>query len=329
MKKQIRKAMICTIAMMVAAIVSLTGVTYAWFSQSDTSVVEGIELGIVAVDGGVYVSNAPNPSFWGYRVNLGINKKNFEPASTTPSTLTNGKLQFFSGHVDEVNPNLIYTEAIEDAVGVEKYYIKQDLYIMNDTMSPMNVQLDPTVTNVGTGKVAYGMRIAIVDHGAYTVSETGHTADSVKATDPAKVYIYEVDAQGHLVGEPGAVATCGVKAACGVPETNAEGKIYPSEDCFNKQTEEENIYAGQTSLFLERVNSYYAGNMFSFSVAAATSKQVDNTPDITDDDDFRTETVNSYHKISVYIWLEGQDVDCTNAISGQNMQIQIGFTKAS
>ena len=329
MKKQIRKAMICTIAMMVAAIVSLTGVTYAWFSQSDTSVVEGIELGIVAVDGGVYVSNAPNPSFWGYRVNLGINKKNFEPASTTPSTLTNGKLQFFSGHVDEVNPNLIYTEAIEDAVGVEKYYIKQDLYIMNDTMSPMNVQLDPTVTNVGTGKVAYGMRIAIVDHGAYTVSETGHTADSVKATDPAKVYIYEVDAQGHLVGEPGAVATCGVKAACGVPETNAEGKIYPSNECFNKQTEEENIYAGQSSSYLERINSYYAGNMFSFSVAAATSKQVDNTPDIADDDDFRTETVNSYHKISVYIWLEGQDVDCTNAISGQNMQIQIGFTKAA
>ena len=329
MKKQRRKAMICTIAMMVAAIVSLTGVTYAWFSQSDTSVVEGIELGIVAVDGGVYVSNAPNPSFWGYRVNLGINKKNFEPASTTPSTLTNGKLQFFSGHVDEVNPNLIYTEAIEDAVGVEKYYIKQDLYIMNDTMSPMNVQLDPTVTNVGTGKVAYGMRIAIVDHGAYTVSETGHTADSVKATDPAKVYIYEVDAQGHLVGEPGAVATCGVKAACGVPETNAEGKIYPSNECFNKQTEEENIYAGQSSSYLERINSYYAGNMFSFSVAAATSKQVDNTPDIADDDDFRTETVNSYHKISVYIWLEGQDVDCTNAISGQNMQIQIGFTKAA
>ena len=109
MKKQIRKAMICTIAMMVAAIVSLTGVTYAWFSQSDTSVVEGIELGIVAVDGGVYVSNDPKPSFWGYRVNLGINKKDFEPASTTPSTLVNGKLQFFSGHVDEVNPNLIYT----------------------------------------------------------------------------------------------------------------------------------------------------------------------------------------------------------------------------
>lgn len=329
MKKQIRKAMICTIAMMVAAIVSLTGVTYAWFSQSDTSVVEGIELGIVAVDGGVYVSNSPNPSFWGYRVNLGIDKENFEPASTTPSTLVNGKLQFFSGHVDEVNPNLIYTEAIDDVVGPEKYYIKQDLYIMNDTMSPMNVQLDPTVTNVGTGKVAYGMRIAIVDHGAYTISETGHTADSVKATDPAKVYIYEVDAQGHLVGEPGAVATCGVKAACGVPETNAEGKVYPASDCFNKQTEEENIYAGQTSQFLERVNSYYAGKMFNFSVAAATSKQVDNTPDISDDDDFRTETVNSYHKITVYIWLEGQDVDCTNAISGQNMQIQIGFTKAS
>ena len=329
MKKQIRRAMICTIAMMIAAIVSLTGVTYAWFSQSDTSVVEGIELGIVAVDGGVYVSNSPNPSFWGYRVNLGIDKENFEPASTTPSTLSNGKLQFFSGHVDEVNPNLIYSEAIDDVVGPEKYFIKQDLYIMNDTTSPMSVQFDPTTTSVGTGKVAYGMRIALVDHGAYTITETGHNADSVKATDPAKVYIYEVDAQGHLVGEPGVVGTCGVKKACGIPDTNAEGKVYPADDCFNKKTEEENIYAGNTSEYLERINSYYAGNMFNFNVAAATTNTIDNTPEDPDDNDFRTETVNSYHKVTVYIWLEGQDVDCTNAISGQQMKIQIGFTKAA
>ena len=328
MKKQIRRAMICTIAMMIAAIVSLTGVTYAWFTQSDTAVVDGIELGIVAVDGGVYVSNSPNPEFWGYRVSLGINKDNFEPASTAPSTLSDGKLKFFSGHVDDVNPNLIYSEAIEDAAGVEKYYIKQDLYIMNDTMSAMNIKFDPTTTSVGTGKVAYAMRIALVDHGAYTINGATHNADSVKATDPTKVYIYEIDAQNHLVGEPQAVATCGVKAACGTPAENAEGKVYPSDQCFNKKTEEENIYAGNGSNYLEQINSYHANKMFSFSVAPATTRQVDNTPDIEDDNDFRTEVVNSYHKVTVYIWLEGQDVDCTNAISGQDMNIQIGFTKA-
>ena len=329
MKKQIRRAMICTIAMMIAAIVSLTGVTYAWFTQSDTAVVDGIDLGIVAVDGGVYVSNSPNPEFWGYRVTLSINKDNFEPASTAPSTLTDGKLKFFSGHVDEVNPNLIYSEAIEEATGVEKYYIKQDLYIMNDTLSPMTIQFDPTTTSVGTGTVAYGMRIALVDHGAYTINGATHNADSVKATDPNKVYIYEVDAQNHLIGEPKAVATCGVKAACGTPAMNADGKVYPSDQCFNKKIEEEKIYANKVSNYLDKISSYHKDNMFNFTVAAATTKQVDNTPDEENDDNFRTEVVKSYHKVTVYIWLEGQDIDCTNDISGQDMKIQIGFTKAS
>jgi hypothetical protein len=37
---------------------------------------------------------------------------------------------------------------------------------------------------------------------------------------------------------------------------------------------------------------------------------------------------NSYYRITVYLWLEGQDVDCKNAISGSHMNIQLAFTKA-
>jgi 1,4-dihydroxy-2-naphthoate octaprenyltransferase len=62
MRKQIRKAMICTIAMMLVAIVTLTGVTYAWFSQSDTAVVSGADVTLKSVAGGVKMSLQPNPA---------------------------------------------------------------------------------------------------------------------------------------------------------------------------------------------------------------------------------------------------------------------------
>ena len=49
MKKTLRRAMLSTICMLVVAVMSLTGVTYAWFSQSTTAKVDGMtmEIGLI------------------------------------------------------------------------------------------------------------------------------------------------------------------------------------------------------------------------------------------------------------------------------------------
>lgn len=339
MKKQLRKAMIGTVAMMVAAIVSLTGVTYAWFSQSTTSTVSGINVGIVQVDGSINISNKANPSSWGTKLILNVNKTDFEPASTAPSTLKNGKLNFFSGRMGEVDTNLLCTEPISSAMGADKYYVEQDLYIKNDTFSAMSIVLDQAVTSVGTSTAAYAMRLAIVDHGAYQVTGTdadAHNADSVKAATADKVYIYEFNATDHIVGglNSGVKNTCGVKAATVTDPTSlpqgADGPIYEEptknddgvyddEDekvYFDRSAHETAALAGDDK-FLELINAYhYGGKNFTINVAAAT------------EDATTKEIVPSYHKITVYLWLEGQDIDCVTAISGATLPISIGFTQA-
>lgn len=340
MKKQLRKAMIGTIAMMLVAIVTLTGVTYAWFTESDTSVVEGIDVGIIAADGGVYISNYANPSVWGYRVTLNINEtalgKRFEPVSTAPSTIaTDGTLKFVTGHLNDASPNYLYPEA------TTKNYIKQDLYIKNDDKTnDLVVTLNPEATFAAAGQtVSYAMRLAVVDHGEYSVTgegENDHTAGSVLTKDPTKVYIYEFDAQNHLQGSTGPRQTFGVKKYLPTIIANADGeKIYPAIDPddytkggFNMKSEAEKLSTpGTTSEWVELIGAYHADNLFNITVAKAEEVTNNNGTEDTTEDDY-LELVPTYQKITVYIWLEGQDADCTNAISGQDVNIQLGFTKA-
>lgn len=330
MRKQIRKAMICTIAMMLVAIVTLTGVTYAWFTDSDTSVVEGLNVGVVAVDGGVYISQMANPSYWSYRVPFtDVNLSEIWPVSTAPSTIADdGELNFFTGHLDDEKPDLLYTET--SAAG---NYVKKDLYIMNDELGELTVKLNPEYTTVTANKnIECAMRLAIVDHGAYEITgegENDHTANSVKTKSANKVYIYEFDAYGHVQGADNlANSYYGVKKDCGNSWDAVEQKnVYPQEDCFSRKEEATKLANGETSEYLEQITSYYEDSLFSFTVAAATQTRYgEDTPDNPDDD--RVETNPSYHKITLYIWLEGQDVDCTNSISGSTMSIQLGFQRA-
>lgn len=335
MKKQLRKAMIGTIAMMLVAIVTLTGVTYAWFTESDTSVVEGIDVGIIAVDGGVYISNYANPSFWGHRVTLKIDERDlgerFEPVSTAPSTIkTDGTLKFVTGHLNDVNPNYLYPEA------TTKNYIKQDLYIMNDDKNnDLVVTLNPESTSAAVGQtVSYAMRLAVVDHGEYKITgegENDHTADGVLTKEPLDVHIYEFDAQNHLQGSTGPRDTFGVKKYLPEIIANADGeKIYPDFDPedytkggFNMKAEAEKA----TSEWVDLIDAHHADDLFNITVAKAKEVTNNNETEDTTEDDY-IELVPTYHKITVYIWLEGQDADCTEDISGQDVKIQLGFTKA-
>ena len=312
MKKQIRKAMICTIAMMLMGIVSLTGVTYAWFSQSQTAIVQGMNLGIIAKEGGVLMSAVPNPSEWGYRLDLQMNETEYNPASMIPANIvktdadgndiSDGSIQFYNGVIDEAAPSKIYTETI----GQNKYYIQKDIYFYNDSLDQdITVVLDKESTLLGnpTNGVEMAMRMAIVNHGKYDkgtdTAENAPTAekhiDDFFTKDPANVSIYEFAAKTHLDGTTSTKDTYGVKAASGV------GTYFDTKD----------------------VGSGVTGQAWENYLAKTTTVHKDSGTDIS----FVVEK-DSYHRITVYIWLEGQDADCKNAISGSEMDIQLAFKKA-
>lgn len=305
MKKQIRRAMICTVAMMLMGIVSLTGVTYAWFTTSNTAQVEGIELGIVSREGGVLMSSIPNPTEWVYKLDLEINETNFNPASMVPENLkSDGTIQFYNGVINDLAPSQIYTEEI----GPTEHYIARDLYFYNDNPdAAITVKLDKSYTQLGdpTKNVDRAMRMAIVAHGTYDqATETKDTiADNCFAKNPEDVTIYEFNPFSHRDGSTNLKTTCGVKAASG------------ENGWFTVADEEKNATDNTT----ETVANYLAPTTTIYRVGDGSTDEGGNISiEI---------PANSCYRITVYIWLEGQDVDCQNEISGSSMDIQLGFTK--
>lgn len=69
MKHNFRKAALSTICMLIVAVMSLTGVTYAWFTAGDTAKVSGMSMQVVNAAGGLEVAEKGS-STWGSTLTL-------------------------------------------------------------------------------------------------------------------------------------------------------------------------------------------------------------------------------------------------------------------
>ena len=305
MQKQIRKAMLCTVAMMLVAVVTLTGVTYAWFSKSDQADVNGLTMEVISRDGGVYVSTMPYKDF-GTSITITPTGKDYNPASTAGELdSTTGKLKFFNGYLDSPSDSTLNIEAINDP---GNYYVMQDVYFDNSTGStPVVISLAGTeiVPTDVARNTQLAARIAIVTHGSITQAEFNEQKAYPTTTDNANVQIYEYQAGTH------------------------------TQQGINEYTKNINPSASSSDNF-----KYYAVN----SVGKDINRFNDGSPDQltemsaevkpnllkTSADSVTIEVpAGCYLRTTLYVWLEGQDADCQNNISGKPYTAAIKFTKIS
>lgn len=135
-----------------------------------------------------------------------------------------------------------------------------------------------------------------------------------KAESSAQVYIYEFDGSNHLDGVNGAAYSYyGVKAASPTPreEANPDNPAAPIKiyEYFNMDTEALKAHEATGSEYVDLIDPLDS---------TVTDLRLFNIP------------ANSLRKITVYVWLEGQDIDCENAISGgAPINVKIGFKKGT
>lgn len=320
MKKQLRKAMICTVAMMLVAVVTLTGVTYAWFSKSDSAQVTDMTINVEARDGGVYISTDKYANF-GTSIDIPVDANTkFNPASTAGTLDDNGKLKFFNGALESPMDDTLEITALTSPSG---YYIEQEVYFDNSTGGgTLVVNLtDPTGIGIVTStnsnrKIQAATRIAIVTHGSLTVDEF----NTNKLTDAE-----------YPIGTP----------TVQILETN------PNEHT-STGINEYKILTGKTSVGASEVFSYYYG-VNAVPASGAEINRYNKKLNVTDPDIaeltklehvegsiLKSDPANveikipaySYLKTIVYVWIEGQDPDCQNDVSGVPFTVNLNFTKA-
>ena len=227
-------------------------------------------------------------------------------------------------------------------------YVVFDLYVHH--FGTQNLILNSGTSVYGDSQIAshIASRVAFVNLG--TIGATSYTQSvsnltSLNTCETGKAKIYEPNALFHApdaIGDENYAGTSspsgtydtyyGIKAT----KTNIPSMPYSQDDLLNMgvayiYTEKGVNYTISTD-GLEAVNSiYYAGAC----VTHNTSTYVDELTSAVLTDQYMTSaytlatlegTGESYSKLRVYMWLEGQDGDCINQVSGTSIFFDIRFT---
>ena len=357
MKKQLRKAMICTVAMMLVAVLTLTGVTYAWFSVSDAASVTDMSIQVESRDGGVYISTKPYEDF-GTSISFDVKKdangmsiNKFDPVSTSGRLDGNGKLVFFTGSLTSPTDAMLDIDEVKatDQEAAEGMFLVQDVYFDNSTGSGLLVvSLKDTIiesTN-SNKKIQAATRIAVVTHGSWTLEQFEANKD-LNTPYPAgtpTVQILETNPKDHTTagGNEYKVLTgkttvdlekpfdyyygvnCVPNEINTAPENQAPVMVEPKMNRYNKKVNE-------------------ADKLPTGTVGSNTNAEVLTKLEyMKEEDRDKTKPVllqsmseleimvpaGSYLWTTVYVWIEGQDPDCQNNISGTPYKVSMTFTKA-
>ena len=178
MKNNFRKAAATTICMLMVAVMSLTGVTYAWFTAGTQATVNGMNVQVTAADGGVQV-RLEGSSTWQTTLGLGVEAKNVAPVSSADG------VNFFT--VGEYNPANNAQAKVESVTKADNAnIIVKKVELSNPGQQGIVVDLDGSSIVAATGD-------GVVDNEIYKAARVALIV-SGGSYDEAVTYIYTPEA---------------------------------------------------------------------------------------------------------------------------------------
>lgn len=299
MKKTFKKrAFISAIAMLIVSAIVLTSATYAWFSMAKRVEVESMELNVTSPEGiqisantsafttkltADEISGATSTRFSAYDGNMNNIPEIIKPSSSIFAT--NGNLPaFYDGSINDTGRMDIRT-----ANDVGSGFVAFDLFVKLKTAT--TVKFGSTQISCDSNpELTTAMRVALVNCGTVAEKADGNAIKNVlPGTSKANKVIYEIDASNHTaaasaLGASGVMSTRGLKAAGSNIGTNS-------------------TYTNTIG------NVSYVGDVEATIATSASSAALPVQAGIT--------------RVRVYMWMEGNDVDCANDVAGSTFNFNL------
>ena len=307
MKNTLRKrTFISAIAMLLVSAIVLTSSTFAWFSMAKRVEVEKMQLNITSPDG---VQISANTSAFTTTLTMAdfvdeeattrwkayAGHTNNFPELLRPSSsnmeVSRSLPKFFEGSISD--EGVLSIRQAEDATGG---YVVFDLFVKvgkNETVW----WNESTVTCADNPEVETAMRLGIVNCGP--VNEKAE-AEEIVQTVPGnytnnRSVMYEIDSYNH---------------------TQASG--------FSAGETVDSYYIKATSDNAQMVSGkQYTTNPY-------VSAKLSNTMTLVTDDNLDSsayfDAVTGVNRIRVYLWMEGNDVDCANDVAGATIDFNLVLT---
>lgn len=308
MKKTFKKrAFISAIAMLIVSAIVLTSATYAWFSMAKRVEVESMELNVTSPEGIQISANTSafttkltvanikgnDETAAGKRFNAYEGHMNNVPTTVKPSSSVfmtyNDLPSWFDGSINDSGKMDIY--AVNEA-DMTQGFVAFDLFVKVKDATTVKFG-SSSITCAGNEELPTAMRIALLNCG--TVDENAD-ADTIKNThnlaysSNEKKIIYELDATNHTSN---AIAN------------GAENGTYVTTRGITK--------AGTSvpcdSQYSNIVPAGYAATIYATIAKTAADAKIDVQAGIT--------------RLRVYMWMEGNDIDCANDVAGSTINCNL------
>ena len=309
MKQLRKKALLPALSMALASVIALSGVTYAWFTTSPTAMVTGMDVNVKAANG---IQISLDAIQWrsaisgddiqkfinGKSADVYPNAVNQYPAKdveimpvSTIGKVADGKMEMFFGKIGD--DGLLSTQVEAEANRTNGgNFVAFDLFI--NSSFEQNLKLDQVgvLSTVGASTAFNGNENAKTE----TAVRVAFISLGCAATAEEAWELNDATSETALIWEPNSD-----KHAVGV--VDAEGKAPEGKVDYD------GIKAEFTGKELTALTSEDAAKVTTF----------DETRDIVD-------LGQGINKIRIYIWLEGQDVDCVNQISFGDFVTNLNFS---
>ena len=326
MKKNKQKKTSLKSAIVLLLLIALLLITssYAWFTANQTVTVSTLQVNVKASNGLQISADAQNWKTILEKADLTtaagtykdlvnqLPEKDLEPVSSI-GNVTGGKMDMFYGVVeaDAARAGEYYLSSTKqtDATGKEGKYIAFDLFLKvdKDTTIYMTPNSKVTFGDKGNKGLQNAARVAFVTEGSATVDKTpDYMRKLALANGTAKIWEPNYDVH-TAAGVAAARDTYGVTTTTTggsqLPYYGIKAEI-PVKTIPMKQLTTENpsdTYFGQAKVDYKTIAESTSTIEFAQLTAGVT-------------------------KIRVYMWVEGQDVDCENSASGTDIKFDLQFT---
>ena len=299
-KNLVKKAVLPVFVALLCSVIALTSVSYAWFTMGNKASVEQLELSVTSASG-MQVSATGNEGTFKSVISL-ADLTAQGTSNQMPTKDNEGQFDFAFTPVsttDTLSSNLhkFWTGTVKDNGAVEyaaeasgaKNYMYFDLYFKSNGGQTLYFDISSTVADSTTNDKNTSLGMRV-----------------------SFVYFGSSQKPGTVDGGITNLTSTATKAVIWEPNATEH-----TQDALNR-----GATAGS------KATAYGVdptGTKTAITLPEAVSKTIDQTSvaglKIAD-------MTQGYHKVRVYIWLEGEDIDCANDISGGSVLVNLSFFQA-
>lgn len=309
------------ILLLLLTAVLLIASTYAWFTANQTVTVSDLTVNVetknglqISVDGTNWKSVIQTADITGasttYPTAINQLPSTLEAVSTG-GNVTDGLLEMFYGQVDTKDGDYVLTASKdEETNGTAGRFIAFDLFFQVNQATPIYLTPTSGVTSAENKGIENTARIAFLVQGHSAPGTPTATIQGLKGATNATTYIWEPNYDTHTAaGVQNANDVYGVT-------TQTEGATQlPYDGVKAAITKDNNVLLGNANvtsfadLFQTVTPTYSTTKAFSTNVPLT---EMTLQPGVT--------------KVRIYMWIEGQDVDCENNASGTSAVFNLQIT---